>query len=101
MASPVTATTDFLAPDILDKSGRAVPAPWGLSHSTLATILAEGPQFCEGWSSFDGRRLPSRITSSPDAVRAINDGMFAPLGATADMGWKRRNLTEAVIGSQD
>jgi hypothetical protein len=26
VASPVTATTDFLAPDILNKCGRAVPA---------------------------------------------------------------------------
>ncbi len=33
---PATATTDFLARDILDRCGRAVPAPWGALHSTLA-----------------------------------------------------------------
>jgi hypothetical protein len=36
-ASPVTATTDFLAPDILNKCGRAVPAvPYAL-HRTRET----------------------------------------------------------------
>jgi hypothetical protein len=34
-ASVVTATTDFLAPDILDKSGRAIPALSSALHSTL------------------------------------------------------------------
>jgi hypothetical protein len=40
VASPATATTDFLAPDIFNKSGLAVPAP--IIGSTLATIFAEG-----------------------------------------------------------
>ena len=34
VASPVTATTDFLAPDILNRRGRAVPA---------VPLLSEGP----------------------------------------------------------
>jgi hypothetical protein len=45
----VTATTDFLAPDTLDKCGRAIPAhPFAL-HSTLATD-------CGGPPSWDGHR---------------------------------------------
>ena len=39
VASPVTATTDFLAPDILNECGRAVPAPSAERHSTLAYRL--------------------------------------------------------------
>jgi len=34
---PVTATMDFLAPDILKARGRAVTALWGALHSTLAS----------------------------------------------------------------
>ena len=41
VASPVTATTDFLAPDILAKHGRAVPAGTHALHSALRPI-AEG-----------------------------------------------------------
>ena len=37
VASPATATTDFLAPDILNKCGRAVSAFWGDLHRTLTT----------------------------------------------------------------
>ena len=37
VASPVTATTDFLAPDILNRCGRAVPAPPDELHSTSPT----------------------------------------------------------------
>ena len=39
LPSPVTATTDFLAPDILNKCGRAVPAHSAERHSTLAYRL--------------------------------------------------------------
>ncbi len=38
VASPATATTDFLAPDILNKCGRAVPAVPSALCSTLATM---------------------------------------------------------------
>ena len=37
VASPVTATTDFLAPDILNKCGRAFPAGTHALHRTLTT----------------------------------------------------------------
>jgi hypothetical protein len=36
----VTATADFLAPDVLDKCGRAVPAPSDFLHSTLVPLRA-------------------------------------------------------------
>jgi hypothetical protein len=42
VASPVTATTDFLAPDTLNRCGRAVPAPSDALHRTLRPI-AEVP----------------------------------------------------------
>jgi hypothetical protein len=38
VASPVTATTDFLAPDILNKCGRTVPALHPPLHSTFASL---------------------------------------------------------------
>ncbi len=41
VASPVTATTDFLAPDILNKCGRAVPPEGHALGSTLATDEGE------------------------------------------------------------
>jgi hypothetical protein len=52
VASPATATTDFFAPDILDKCDRAVPAAWRGLGSTLLPN-AEGPP------SFDGPRQRS------------------------------------------
>jgi hypothetical protein len=44
VASAVTATTDFLGPDILNRYGRAVPSPSDAPHSTLLTMfpIAEG-----------------------------------------------------------
>ena len=39
---PVTETREFLAPDILNRCGRAFPAPSGIAHSTCGAI-AEGP----------------------------------------------------------
>ena len=39
VAAPVTATTDFLAPDVFNGSGRAVPAPSDTLHSTLLTMF--------------------------------------------------------------
>jgi hypothetical protein len=41
VASPVTATTDFLAPDILNRCGRAVPPVPSALHSTLATVKGQ------------------------------------------------------------
>ena len=43
VASPVTATTDFPAPDILDECGRASPAGTHALRRTLRPI-AEGDQ---------------------------------------------------------
>ena len=53
----VTATTDFLAADTLDKCGRAGPAPSDALHSTLATMtpLAEGRH----------RRRAGRLATGP------------------------------------
>ena len=39
VASPVTATTDLLAANILDKYGLAASAPSDARHSTLLTIF--------------------------------------------------------------
>ena len=55
-ASPATATTDFLAPDILSKCGRAVPA---LNHALGRTR----------WSSHSGRCRAARNSEWSADVR--------------------------------
>jgi hypothetical protein len=81
ISQPVTATTDFLAPDILNKCGRAFPALWGPLHSTLASV-----------AEADGPRQPSRASRRHrDTVRAINDGVSA-FGAKADIPPQGRNF---------
>src|SRR5258707_9954014 len=63
-ASPVTATTDFLAPDILNKRGRAVPAvPHALGRTR--TTDAEGPPH-QLVSSYRGG-FNGQTTRRPDA----------------------------------
>jgi hypothetical protein len=84
-ASPVTATTDFLAPDILNKCGRAVPAPSDALQRTLTTD-------CGGSPSLDGYRQRSRITSSPRHGVSHQRWGCPLLGPKQDVRWSPRNF---------
>ena len=81
VASPVTATTDFLAAAILNKYGRAFPASFFFVHRTGMPTTAGPTRRCVTVDRSLSRRLRPpysqtanvwhALTSSPERPRAI------------------------------
>jgi hypothetical protein len=94
VASLVTTTTNFLAPDILDKCGRAVPAPSEALHSTLRPIAA-------GWRDRHPSTLSAR-TASLDHVSVTTAGSRQRTGSgNRDDGQPpQRDDLEQLFGAQ-
>ena len=101
-ASPVTATTDFLAPDSLDNHGRAVPPEGRALDSTFAhdAALAEG-RHLDGHRQRSGPRAQSREASpSPALAQPANRSQRAPWTARARLATltpRERQVFELVI----
>jgi hypothetical protein len=69
ISQPVTATTDFLAPDIVNRCGSAVPALSESLHSTLASFHRRRASIAGGSPSLDGPRQHSRTSARPARSR--------------------------------
>ena len=100
LPSPVTATTDFLAQDILNKWGRAVPALWGALHSTLTTILRRDrhPSTFPASPRTASRRPSCGADIERNLGYGINQQLAKPQGSVG-MPWKieRKHDHVAVV----